>query len=74
MTQTPIENGQRYQEAATGYLGRPAAVWVVETTFTKAADGLLYAQLAREGDKSMRKTLAADVLADRRRFSRIEPG
>ena len=69
--QHSIETGQRYQEVGPGYLGKPAPVWVVEDTFTKPADRLPYARLVCTVNPSMRKTLSAAVLADRRRFSRI---
>jgi hypothetical protein len=69
--QHSVESGQRYQEVGSGYLGKAPQVWVVEDTFTNAADRLRYARLACEGDASMRKTLSIAVLTDRRRYSRI---
>jgi hypothetical protein len=65
-----IENGQRFQEAGQGYLGKPMSVWTVEDVFT-TTDSLICARLVCGADHSMRKTLSVAILADPRRFIRL---
>lgn len=62
-----IEVGQRYREAALGLFGRRGYEFIVLDLFV-ATDRLHYARVAMAHDPSMRKTIAAAVLADRRRY------
>jgi hypothetical protein len=66
-----VAPGQRYREAAPGYLGCPGQVWVVERVFTKAYDDLAYARLVSAADPSLSKVLSLDALADRARFREV---
>jgi hypothetical protein len=44
--------------------------WIVDAIF-RGTDGIQYAQLVDGGDLTQQKTLAVDVLRDRKRFERV---
>jgi hypothetical protein len=71
MVKRVIEPGQRYRDVSRGVFGRPAnSEWIVEAV---EADGLgiPHARLAKVANPSVRKTLAAGVLADPSRFEAV---
>jgi hypothetical protein len=44
--------------------------WIVDAIF-RGTDGIEYAQLVNAADLTQQKTLAVDVLGDRKRFERV---
>jgi hypothetical protein len=44
--------------------------WIVDAIF-RGTDGIQYALLVNAGDLTQHKTLALDVLNDRKRFERV---
>jgi hypothetical protein len=69
---TPVLVGQRYrdlQRVVFGHLGR---TWTVKALLT-GSDGVEYARLVSDLDPTQQKTLAVSVLADPRRFERLNP-
>jgi hypothetical protein len=66
-----IEPGQQFREAAPTMFGRAGAAWIV-TRISAGTDGLLHARIVMAADPSQAKTIAVDVLADRRRFVAVE--
>ncbi|MDB5410497.1 MAG: hypothetical protein JWL84_5409 [Rhodospirillales bacterium] len=67
MARTDVQIGQRYRAVGTSFLGSPTGVWVVGDIFT-STDSLRYARLVNVPDPTLKKTLAIEVLGDRRRF------
>jgi hypothetical protein len=65
-----VERGQRYRDLSTGRFGVLGTEWIVDAIF-QGTDGIQYAQLVNAGDLTQQKTLAADVLGDRKRFERV---
>jgi hypothetical protein len=71
MAKREIEPGQRYCDVSRGVFGRPVnSAWIVEAIATDEL-GVAHARLARVANLSVRKTLAASVLADPRRFKKV---
>ena len=66
----PIERGQRYRDLSTGRFGPLGTEWIVDAIFI-GTDGLQYALLVNAGDLTQQKTLAVDVLRDRKRFELV---
>ena len=66
----PIERGQRYRDLSPGRFGALGTEWIVDAIFL-GTDGIQYAQLVNAGDLTQQKTLAVDVLNDRKRFERV---
>ena len=66
----PIERGQRYRDLSPGRFGPLGTEWIVEAIFI-GTDGIQYAQLVNASDLTQHKTLAVDVLGDRKRFERV---
>jgi hypothetical protein len=66
----PVECGQRFRDLSFGRFGVLGTEWIVDAIF-RGTDGVQYAQLANASDLTRQKTLAADVLADRKRFERL---
>jgi hypothetical protein len=69
-SKNPIERGQRYRDLSSGRFGPLGIEWIVEAVFL-GTDGIQYAQLVNAGDLTQQKTLAVDVLGDRKRFERV---
>jgi hypothetical protein len=65
-----VERGQRYRDLSTGRFGVLGTEWIVDAIF-QGTDGIQYAQLVNAGDLTQQKTLAVDVLNDRKRFERV---
>jgi hypothetical protein len=71
MTKRTIEPGQHYRRVRPGAHGHPReAEWIVEAVQTDA-QGIRHARLVNAADRTERKTLAADVLADPARFEEV---
>lgn len=71
MAKRTVEPGQRYREVRLGIYGRSAASeWIVEQVQADAL-GILHARLVSVVDPTVRKTLAAGVLADPTRFEEV---
>jgi hypothetical protein len=68
--QQPIERGQRYRDLSPGRFGALGTEWIVDAVFL-GTDGIQYAQLIAASDLTQQKTLAVDVLNDRKRFERV---
>jgi hypothetical protein len=66
----PVERGQRYRDLSPGRFGALGTEWIVDAIF-QGTDGIQYAQLVNASDLTQRKTLAVDVLGDRKRFERV---
>jgi hypothetical protein len=66
----PVERGQRYRDLSTGRFGPLGTEWIVDAIFI-GTDGIQYAQLVNASDLTQQKTLAVDVLGDRKRFERV---
>jgi hypothetical protein len=66
----PVERGQRYRELSSGRFGVLGTEWIIDAVFI-GTDGIQYAQLVNAGDLTQQKTLAVDVLGDRKRFERV---
>ena len=66
----PVERGQRYRDLSAGRFGVLGTEWIVDAIFI-GTDGIQYAQLVNAGDLTQQKTLAVDVLGDRKRFERV---
>jgi hypothetical protein len=67
---TPIGRGQRYRDLSPGRFGALGTEWIVDAIFL-GTDGIQYAQLVNASDLTQQKTLAVDVLNDRKRFERV---
>ena len=67
---TPVERGQRYRDLSASRFGPLGTEWIVDAIFL-GTDGIQYAQIVNASDLTQRKTLAVDVLADRKRFERV---
>jgi hypothetical protein len=65
-----IERGQRYRDLSSGRFGPLGTEWVVDAIF-RGTDGIQYVQLVNASDLTQQKTLAVDVLNDRKRFERV---
>ena len=65
-----VERGQRYRDLSAGRFGVLGTEWIVDAIFI-GTDGIQYAQLVNAGDLTQQKTLAVDVLGDRKRFERV---
>ena len=71
MAKPTVEPGQRYRVVRPGIYGRSAASdWIVEHVQTDAI-GIRHARLVNVADPTIRKTLAAEVLADPTRFEQV---
>jgi hypothetical protein len=66
----PVERGQRYRDLCTGRFGVLGTEWIVDAIF-QGTDDIQYAQLVNAGDLTQQKTLAVNVLGDRKRFERV---
>jgi hypothetical protein len=66
----PVERGQRYRDLSSSRFGVLGTEWIVDAIF-RGTDGIQYAQLAHASDSTQQKTLAVDVLTDRKRFARV---
>ena len=66
----PVERGQRYRDLSASRFGVLGTEWIVDAIF-RGTDGIQYAQLANASDLTQQKTLAVDVLVDRKRFERV---
>jgi len=65
-----VERGQRYRDLSSSRFGVLETEWIVDAIFI-GTDGIQYAQLVNAGDLTQQKTLAVDVLGDRKRFERV---
>jgi hypothetical protein len=65
-----VERGQRYRDLSAGRFGPLGTEWIVDAIFL-GTDGIQYAQLLNASDLTQQKTLAVDVLEDRKRFERV---
>jgi hypothetical protein len=65
-----VERGQRYRDLSAGRFGPLGTEWIVDAIFI-GTDGIQYAQLVNASDLTQHKTLAVDVLGDRKRFERL---
>jgi hypothetical protein len=70
MAKRAVEPDQRYREVRPGIYGRSASDWIVEQVQTDAL-GIRHARLVSVADPTVRKTLAAEVLADPTRFDEV---
>jgi hypothetical protein len=71
MAKRTIEPGQRYRDIQPGLFGRfSASDWMVEAVQTDGY-GIRHARLVSVTDRTERKTLAAEVLADPARFEQV---
>jgi hypothetical protein len=66
----PIERGQRYRDVSSGRFGALGTEWIVDAIF-RGTDAIQYVQLVNASDLTQQKTLAVDVLNDRKRFERV---
>jgi hypothetical protein len=66
----PVERGQRYRDLSSSRFGVLGTEWIVDAIF-RGTDGIRYAQLVNASDLTQHKTLALDVLADKKRFERV---
>ena len=66
----PVERGQRYRDLSSSRFGVLGTEWIVDAIF-RGTDGIQYAQLVNARDLTQQKTLALDVLGDRKRFERV---
>ena len=62
----PVERGQRYRDLSSSRFGVLGTEWIVDAIF-QGTDGIQYAQLVNAADLTQQKTLAVDVLKDRKR-------
>jgi hypothetical protein len=69
-TKHTVERGQRYRDVSPGRFGVFGAEWIVEAVFL-GTDGIQYALLVSASDLTQQKTLAVNVLRDRKRFERM---
>lgn len=65
-----VERGQRYRDLSSSRFGVLGTEWIVDAIFT-GTDGIEYAQLVNAADLTQHKTLAVDVLGDRKRFEQV---
>jgi hypothetical protein len=65
-----VERGQRYRDLSSSRFGVLGTEWIVDAIFL-GTDGIQYAQLVNAADLTQQKTLAVDVLGDRKRFERV---
>jgi len=72
MANQQIDRGQRYRDINPRAFGRTGSDWIVEEVQT-SRDGIQHARLVCVSDPTVRKTLAAAVLGDLRRFARMPP-
>ena len=71
MAKRTIEPGQRYRDVQPGLFGRfSSSDWMVESVQTDSY-GIRHARLVSVADRTERKTLAAEVLADPARFEQV---
>ena len=66
----PVERGRHYRDLSSSRFGVLGTEWIVDAIF-RGTDGIQYAQLVNAGDVTQQKTLAVDVLGDRKRFERV---
>jgi hypothetical protein len=64
-----VERGQRYRDVSPGRFGALGTEWIVDAIF-QGTDGIQHALLVNPSDLTQQKTLAVDVLGDRKRFER----
>jgi hypothetical protein len=63
-----VEIGQRFYNAHLSAFGTPLQItWVVQQAWV-GADGIPYARLVKESDRTQKKTVSARILEDRRHF------
>ena len=60
-------SGERYNSVDCGAHAKRTLVWTVSRQF-EGADKISYVVLQRADDPTIRKTLAASVLGDRKRY------
>jgi hypothetical protein len=60
-------SGERYYSVDCGAHAKRALVWTVSRRY-EGADNVSYVVLQRADDPTIRKTLAASVLGDRKRY------
>lgn len=70
MNQEVVRSGQVYRSMESGLFGRPGQEWRV-MSLAQRSDGMTYATLAMTHDPSEVKTLAMNVLLDRRMYGRV---
>jgi hypothetical protein len=70
MKQRAVQPGQLYRSVETGLFGRSGREWQV-MSLAPRNDGMTYAMLAMTEDPSKRKTLAMNVLLDRRLYKMV---
>jgi hypothetical protein len=66
----PVERGQRYRDLSAGRFGPLGTERIVDAIFI-GTDGIQYAQLVNASELTYQKTLAVNVLGDRKRFERV---
>ena len=66
----PVERGRHYRDLSSSRFGVLGTEWIVDAIF-RGTDGIQYAQLVNARDLTQQKTLALDVLGDRKRFERV---
>jgi hypothetical protein len=67
LARSEVQIGQRYRAVGTSFLGSPTGLWTVGDIFI-STDSLRYARLVNVPDPTLLKTLAIEVLGDRRRY------
>jgi hypothetical protein len=67
LARSEVHIGQRYRAVGTSFLGSPTGLWIVGDIFV-STDSLRYARLVNVPDPTILKTLAVEVLCDRRRY------
>jgi hypothetical protein len=67
LARSEVHIGQRYRAVGTSFLGSPTGLWIVGDIFV-STDSLRYARLVNVPDPTVLKTLAVEVLGDRRRY------
>jgi hypothetical protein len=70
MAKRTIEPGQCYRDVRPGNYSRAASEWIVEAVIV-STDGIRHARLVNVADRTVRKTLSAEVLADPARFEEV---
>jgi hypothetical protein len=68
MAKLEVSLRQIYQAVGKTYLARPAPSWAVIDVFM-GHDGLRYAKLLNQEDKSLTKTISVEALNDGRLFA-----
>jgi hypothetical protein len=71
--QQVVRPGACFRPIASGALGGRPTAWRVIDVYT-TSDGLLHARIVAADDATRSKTVAAAILADRRRYAQVDPG